>query len=83
VLMSPQQRVYLINNYDNHMIHLERHQLHRKGLDFQKIKLQDPQMFAQLELKFFEHEQIHQKFAQEQREQMIKEQAMLAGKEAA
>jgi len=69
-----------INNYDNHMIHAVEHSNFQKSLDYQKVKLQDPKKFIELETKFLNHQMQHQNFIMEQRKAMMaEEQAMKGG----
>ena len=69
-----------INNYDNHMIHAVEHSGFQKGLDYQKLKLNDPKAFGEMEARFVAHQIVHQEFIAEQREAMIAEQRQIAGK---
>lgn len=68
------------NDYDNPAIHLEEHENQRKSLDFQKLKLENVQVFMQLEMLFEEHCRPHRQKLQEQREAMLREQVMIGGK---
>jgi len=56
----------MINAYDNHGLHIKEHNLFRKSRDFQKIKLENPQMFMELEMLFEGHVSQHQSFLNEQ-----------------
>jgi hypothetical protein len=58
-------QVYLINEYDNHGIHLREHKHYRKKLEHQKIRWKDPKRWEELEITFMKHEQMHQKFVEE------------------
>lgn len=68
-----------VNNYDNHQIHVEEHNNFRKQPRYQKLKLTNPQAFAQLEAAFGEHVGVHQQFIQEQMEAALRRQAILGG----
>jgi hypothetical protein len=63
---------YIINPYDNHEVHLAEHRLFKKQPEYQKLKREDPSAFGQLEISFFQHEQLHQKFLAQQREAQMK-----------
>jgi len=65
-MMSQPGVVYLINPYDNHKVHLEEHRMAKKQPEYQDLKREDPGLFAQLEVTFFQHEQMHQKFLNQQ-----------------
>ena len=69
----------IANPYDNHAIHMEEHVEQRKRLDYQKVKMQNPQQFMQIEVVFEEHCKIHNQFLAEQRKAMLEEQVMLGG----
>ena len=62
---------YLINEYDNHGVHIREHNKFRKMIEFQRLKVEDPEAFMELERILTEHVGMHQKFlAEEQRKQM-------------
>lgn len=68
-----------INIYDNHSIHVIEHTNYQKSLDHQKLKLQDPKRFVEIETMFLKHQQGHQKYIAEQRKAMIAEQQAIKG----
>lgn len=78
--MLLQGAAIIANPYDNHGIHMMEHTEQRKRLDYQKLKLGNPQGFMQIEVVFNEHTKIHQQFLAEQRQAMLEEQAMLGEK---
>ncbi len=55
-----------INPYDNHMVHKDEHDLLRKSLRLQKLKLTNPEAFMQLNLIIAMHVAEHQKFINEE-----------------
>ena len=62
---------FLVNDYDNHMLHMEEHNKFRKGMDFQKIKMKDPKRFLELDTIMKGHIMFHQKlFAVQLKTQM-------------
>lgn len=65
----------LINAYDNHAVHLEELNKFRKTLEYQKLKMQDPTMFAEREIAFDAHAQFHQQQLAAQEEAMMRRQA--------
>ncbi len=79
ILASGNVDVYLINDYDNHPVHVDEHNDYRKQLDYQKLRLSDPEQFAISEAAFIQHDQMHQKFIAAAREQEIQLQIALSG----
>ncbi len=69
----------LVNDYDDHGVHFEIHNSDRKKIDYQKIKFVDPKKFVELEASFNLHQSGHLKAINEQRERMLREQAMMKG----
>lgn len=69
----------VINQYDNHAIHVKEHNQARKTAEYQKLKREAPQQYMKLEAAMMKHQQQHQKVLDEQRAQMIAEQAALKG----
>jgi hypothetical protein len=67
--------VYIVNGYDNHLVHAEEHNIFRKQPEYQKLKMTDPKTFMTLEATFMQHMNMHQKFIAQMQEQMM-EQAM-------
>ena len=63
----------IVNAYDNHMIHSKEHVHIRKSREYQQLKLKDPKKFQETEMRFLEHTLAHQKFIDQQREQMMRE----------
>ena len=76
-LMSGQITDLKVNQYDNHAIHMQEHNHFRKTLDYQKVKMQNPKAFMELELIFETHAMQHQAFLKQIEEQMIQRQAAL------
>jgi len=79
MLMNLEDTTEFGNSHDNDAVHMKEHSLHRKKMDYQKIRISDPQMFGMLEMKFMTHEMFHQERMAEAREQMLEEQAMMKG----
>jgi len=73
------KNVYLINSYDDHGIHVREHNHFRKSMEFQKIKLQKPQMFLLIDQLIEKHVNVHQKYIEVARKQMMREQMMMGG----
>ena len=69
----------LINSYDNHGVHLQEHNHYRKSMEYQKVKMSNPQKFAMIEKNFTLHQQQHQSFIEAQRQAMIEEQSKIKG----
>jgi hypothetical protein len=70
---------YLVNAYDNHVIHVKEHNHHRKSMDYQRIKADNFNQFTTLETRFEPHIKMHQNFIQQMQEAMLKKQAALKG----
>lgn len=68
ILQSQAEAELLVNEYDNHAIHLEEHGKFRKTLSYQKLKLENPELFNLLEAAFQNHCAYHQKFNAQQME---------------
>jgi len=67
----------LINQYDDHALHLKEHVHYQKGMDHQKLKFTDNSVFMKAEIAFGEHNAIHQQFVEEAlQKQMAVAQAM-------
>jgi len=77
--MNPEEITEFGNSHDNDAVHMKEHNLHRKKMDYQKIRIQDPQMYGMLEMKFMTHELFHQERMAETRARMLEEQAMMKG----
>jgi len=69
-----------VNDYDNHGIHLTELNLFRKRMDYQKLKIEEPEKFGEIEARFVAHAIPHQEAIAKQREAQIQEQIMLSGK---
>lgn len=67
------QRDVKVNSYDDHAIHLKEHNHFRLGLDYQRLKMENPGGFAQLETKFLIHAAEHNRFLKEAREAQVQE----------
>jgi len=80
LLEDPNVDMYLVNDYDNHEIHAQEHNLRRKSMEYQKVKVENPQLFMQIDSKFSKHIGMHQKFIADARRQALEEQMMLTGK---
>jgi len=52
----------MLNPYDDHGVHLEEHRMQKKQPEYQKLKFQDPESFAALEITFATHERLHQAY---------------------
>ena len=73
ILIKGEADTIVVNAYDNHVIHSKKHTHVRKGREYQQLKLKDPKKFQEIEMRFLEHTMAHQKFIDQQREQMIRE----------
>jgi hypothetical protein len=76
VMMQNPNIVYIVNSYDNHMIHAEEHNNFRKQPEYQKLKMTDPRNFAVLEATFMQHTAQHQKFIA-QMQQLMERQTLV------
>lgn len=68
-----------INVYDDHAIHLKEHTDELKSLDYQKMKLEQPKLFVEIQMRYMKHQLEHQKFLEEQRTKMLEEQSKIKG----
>jgi hypothetical protein len=75
VLADPEVSQSIVNAYDNHMVHIEEHNKYRNSLDYQRLKVENNEMFVQLEIKFVAHNAKHQTFLKEQQEQQLQQRA--------
>ena len=57
---------YLINQYDNHTIHLEEHGIQQKQPEYQRLKFENPRIFQAMEVTFSTHKLMHQRFLQQE-----------------
>lgn len=83
ILLSGKLKDFPVNSYDNHQIHLVEHNKARKEGDYQKLKIMNPRVFAQLEAVFINHVSQHQRFLAEQMKAQMKQlaaQQKLGGK---
>jgi len=69
-----------VNEYDNHAIHLTELNLFRKRMDYQRLKVEDPERFGEVEARFIAHAIPHQDALARAREARIEEELMLSGK---
>jgi len=76
-LIIPEVKGVPVNEYDNHGLHLKGHNEFRRNLRYQRLKLENPEVFMYLETKFMEHTLNHQAYLQAQQDQMIQRQAQL------
>ncbi len=74
------ERDVKVNSYDDHAVHQKEHSHYRLGLDYQRLKLENPGAFAQLEAKFLTHAAAHNKFIEEAREAQLKEMERMGAK---
>ena len=82
IIAAEEQVIHLVNMYDNHSIHIKEHTHYRKSLEYQKEKL-DPekqQEWTAKDLRFTEHEKLHQEFLQDQINAQLERQATMEGK---
>jgi hypothetical protein len=82
ILANQEVDLMLVNEYDNHAVHLKKHNVFRKGLDYQKIKLADPRLFMVLEERFIKHSMMHQEFIDQAMAKMIAQRDAVEGGEA-
>ena len=67
----------LINDYDDHRMHLKEHNHFRKRMDFQKVKMTNPKMFVRINTVFTRHNMMHQKFIARQEAEAMRRMAMM------
>ncbi len=79
VLANSDVDIVLINDYDDHNIHLKEHNHFRKTMDYQRIKLADSRLFMVLEERFVKHTMFHQQYLNQARQQFIEERKLLEG----
>jgi len=72
-LQSPGDQ-YLVNDYDDHAVHIREHNKLRKSVRYQRLKVDNPGAFGKLELVFAEHVKTHQEFVNQQMEAQIAQQ---------
>lgn len=65
----------LVNAYDNHAIHMEEHDNFQKSIKFQRIKVENPSLFEELDLIFESHKQFHRDFLRQEQQAMMEQQA--------
>lgn len=75
LIVSANVTMQLVNAYDNHGLHLREHNHFRKSMEYQRIKVRNPEAFAALEAKFERHVGMHRRFLQEQQEAQMRQQA--------
>lgn len=75
ILLRGEVDKVLINQYDNHAVHIEELNKFRKTLEYQKRKAEDYKGFMAIEALFDEHEGTHQKLLAEQEEAAMKKRA--------
>jgi len=63
-----------VNVYDNHQVHIEEHNKARKDMEYQKLKLANPKVFAEMEMRYLVHIGEHEQLLKEQQEQMLAKQ---------
>ncbi|KKM98018.1 hypothetical protein LCGC14_1162270 [marine sediment metagenome] len=76
-MMMQEEVKYLVNDYDDHQIHVRELDHHRKSMDYQRAKVEDPAKFLELELRFAEHRAAHQEFIAQMRARMLAEQEQM------
>ena len=79
-MANPEGSVYLINDYDNHQIHVKEHNHYRKKIEYQRVKTDNPEMFMSIETRFMEHLQMHQTFVDQQIAQMMQRESQMNNK---
>lgn len=67
------------NPYDNHQIHAVEHDRFRKSFNYQKVKFENPEAFALMELRFEEHQNQHRRFIAEMERKMLAQQLAVKG----
>ena len=67
---------YMVNKYDNHVVHVVEHNHYRKTMEYQKMKLEKPQDFMAIEQAFEMHVNKHQEFIQQAQQEQMKMMAM-------
>lgn len=72
---QPTVDTYMVNEYDGHAIHLEEHSKFLKGLEIQKLRLENPQLFLAIQRKAMEHMAQHRQYLQEAQEAQLEAQA--------
>ena len=79
IISGKLKRVLTVNAYDNHGVHANEHNHHRKKSEYQKLKLKNPKLFMLIDTAMTAHLQQHQRFIEEARRKMMAEQAAMKG----
>lgn len=80
-ILQSGKNIYLVNSYDNHDIHVREHNHFRKSMDYQKIKIKNPQQFLMIDQLMEKHVNAHQVYIEAARKRMMREQMMMKGGE--
>jgi hypothetical protein len=75
------QTSFVVNDYDDHKIHLEEHNKFLKNIKIQKLRSEDPQAYAIIYGLITEHRAQHIEFLEEQRTRMLQEAQAMRGRE--
>lgn len=67
------------NDYDNHVVHLREHDKYLKAIQLQKLKVENPQVYAMVYALVTQHRQLHQEFVMEMQQQQLEMQAAVKG----
>ena len=76
-MMQNPEVSFIVNPYDNHQIHLEEHRMHKKQPEYQRVKMEDQQLFVTREVGFMGHERQHEEFLAKQRAAEMAEMAKM------
>jgi hypothetical protein len=60
--MEQPKVTYIVNPYDDHVVHMEEHRMQQKQPEYQRAKLEDFETFTLREVAFMEHNKQHSAF---------------------
>jgi hypothetical protein len=66
---------FMVNPYDDHATHLEEHRMAQKQPEYQRLKIENIEVFVAREVAFQKHNEMHSKFYAEQMNAQKKEMA--------
>jgi len=75
------QKELEVNPYDDSFVHLNKHSLYLKTLEIQQMKLDNIEQYREIQIRFMQHMQAHQEFADEQIERRITNERAVNGRE--
>lgn len=74
-MLEMPQVEFLVNPYDNHAIHIEEHRMAQKQPEYQRLKIENIEVFVAREISFKKHNDHHQQFLAQQQAAQQREMA--------